>query len=268
MTFALGPVAIAARQRLVAYDTIGSTNAEALEAAREGRGPGWFVARAQTEGRGRRGRSWTTERGNLAASFSVSVEVRPATAATLGFVAGLALEQALRLVAPSLQARTSRPELKWPNDVVVDGAKLAGILLEADPVGDGRLAVAVGVGVNVVSAPDDLPYPATALSARGDGTSAEELFAALTDAFVGWLDVWDEGRGLPAVRKAWMSRAAGLGGQVSVELGGRVIRGRFESIDDAGRLVIRAPTGVATAIAAGDVYFGTAATQPAATPQG
>ena len=263
MSFALGSMAIAAGHSLVAYDTVGSTNTEALALVREGRGPVWVAARSQTEGRGRRGREWSTERGNLAASFGLAIEATPAVAATLGFAAGLALESALRLTAPSLQARTSRPELKWPNDVVVDGAKLAGILLEADAVSEGRLAVVVGLGVNVASAPEGLPYPATSLAARGDRVTAEELFASLADALVGWLEVWNEGRGLPAVRKAWMARAAGLGAQVEVDMGDRRIRGRFESIDESGRLVIRAPTGVATAIAAGDVYFGAAATHAA-----
>ncbi|MFC7051299.1 biotin--[acetyl-CoA-carboxylase] ligase [Hansschlegelia quercus] len=264
MSFALGAVAVAAGHSLEAYDTIGSTNAEAMALAREGRGPAWVVARAQTEGRGRRGREWSTERGNLAASFATTVEASPATAATLGFVAGLSLETALRQVAPSLQARDARPELKWPNDVIVDGAKLAGILLEANALKDSRLAVVVGIGVNVVSAPEGLPYPATSLAARGDAVEAEALFVALADSFVGWLEVWDSGRGLPAVRKAWMARAAGLGAQVSVDFGGRTIRGRFESIDDSGRLVVRAATGIATAISAGDVYFGAAASAPAA----
>ncbi|MGA0531575.1 biotin--[acetyl-CoA-carboxylase] ligase [Hansschlegelia sp. KR7-227] len=256
MSFTLGPAARESGHDLVAYDTVGSTNAEGLSLAREGRGPIWVVARAQTDGRGRRGRSWSTERGNLAASFAAQIDVPAATAATLGFVAGLALEAALRSVAASLEPRTSRPELKWPNDVVVDGAKLAGILLEADQLPDGRLAIVIGLGVNVVSAPDDLPYPATSLRARGDRATAEELFEALTDTFVTWYDTWDEGRGLAAIRKAWMARAAGLGSEVVVDLGARTIRGRFESIDDRGRLVVRAPTGVATAVSAGDVYFG------------
>lgn len=259
MSFALGPVAREAGHDLVAYDTVGSTNAEAMALTREGRGPVWVVARSQTDGRGRRGRVWETARGNLAASFGAAAAIDPAAAATLGFVAGLALEQALREVAASLSPRTARPELKWPNDVVVDGAKLAGILLEADSLPDGRLAIVVGVGVNIVAAPEGLPYPATSLVARGDRATAEDLFEALGDAFVHWLDAWQEGEGMPVIRKAWMARAAGLGSQVEVDMGGRIVRGRFESLDERGRMVLRAPTGVATAISAGDVYFGSAA---------
>jgi BirA family biotin operon repressor/biotin-[acetyl-CoA-carboxylase] ligase len=259
MSFELGAAAREAGHDLVAYDTVGSTNAEAMRLAREGRAPIWVAARAQTEGRGRRGRVWETARGNLAASFAHVTAADPATAATLGFVAGLALEQALRETAASLSPRTARPELKWPNDLVVDGKKLAGILLEADQLPEGRLAVAVGVGVNVVAAPAGLPYPAVSLAERGDSTTAEELFQALAENFVTWLDTWAEGAGLPAIRKAWMARAAGLGSQVEVSMGTRVLRGRFESLDERGRLVLRAPTGVATAVSAGDVYFGPAA---------
>ncbi|MET0314047.1 MAG: biotin--[acetyl-CoA-carboxylase] ligase [Hansschlegelia sp.] len=263
MEFELGPGATEAGHRLVAYDTVGSTNVEGLTLARGGRGPLWVVSRAQTDGRGRRGRKWSTERGNLAASFATVTTAPAETAATLGFVAGLALEAALRQVARSLSGRTTRPELKWPNDVVADGAKLAGVLLEADKLPDGRLAVVVCLGVNVVSAPDGLPYPVTSLAARGDDTTAEGLFSALSDCFVDWLDTWNEGEGLPAIRKAWMARAAGLGSQVVIDLGGRQISGRFESLDERGRLVVRASTGIATAVSAGDVYFGTAATEVA-----
>ena len=259
MNFALGPAAREAGHDLAAYDTVGSTNIEAMALARAGKAPIWVAARAQTDGRGRRGRVWETARGNLAASFALVTRADAATAATLGFVAGLALEQALRETAASLSPRNARPELKWPNDVVVDGKKLAGILLEADQLADGRLAVAVGIGVNVAEAPEGLPYPAVSLAERGDTTTAEELFQALAEGFVDWLDTWAEGAGLPAIRKAWMARAAGLGSQVEVNMGSRVLRGRFESLDDRGRLVLRAPTGVATAVSAGDVYFGPAA---------
>lgn len=263
MTFALGPMAVTAGHALVAYDTIGSTNVEGLTLAREGCRPTWIAARAQTAGRGRRGRSWTTGRGNLATSFATVLPTSEAVAATLGFVAGLALEQALRETAPSLAPRDARPELKWPNDVIVDGAKLSGILLEAERIVAGRLAIVVGIGVNVVSAPEGLPYPATSLHARGDDVRAEDILRALSDAFVGWLDVWDEGRGLPAIRKAWLARAAGLGSPVAVDIGGRRIAGVFETMDDECRLVIRAADGASTAIAAGEVHFGVARSPPA-----
>lgn len=175
--FALGPRAASRGYRLLAYDTIGSTSSEAGEAARRGDvGDVWVVAHRQTSGRGRRGRAWESPEGNLATSLLVVPEADPTVTATLGFVAGVALEDALSRVATGLTLRTgidgadgprSRVALKWPNDVLADGAKLAGILLEAHKRPDGSLAVVAGFGVNVVAAPEGLPYPATSLAGLG-----------------------------------------------------------------------------------------------------
>src|SRR4051812_30445250 len=155
MTFSLGPRAMSAGYKLAAFDSVGSTNAEALARAREGeRGPIWFVTSEQTAGRGRRHRPWIAPRGNLAASVLEVIEISPAIAATLSFAAGLALESALQQV--SRQTRSSielQFHLKWPNDVLAGNKKLAGILLEAEAVADHRLAVVVGIGTNVVAAP-------------------------------------------------------------------------------------------------------------------
>ena len=133
------------------------------------------------------------------------MDVAPAVAATLGFVAGLALDEALRLCAPGADV-----QLKWPNDVVAGNGKLAGILLEAESGPDG-LAVVIGIGVNLASAPDGLPFPATSLAARGFIVHPERMFAALTDAWIGFERLWDGGRGMPQIRDLWLSKAAGLG---------------------------------------------------------
>ena len=157
MTFTLGPRAISAGYRLAAFDRIGSTNAEAIERAREGeRGPTWFVTTEQTAGRGRRHRPWIAPRGNLASSILEVLDVPPAIAATLGFAAGLALEAALRRVSIEASLRSAGSDdmkfsLKWPNDVLAGRQKLAGILLEAEAVAGGGLAVVVGIGTNVVA---------------------------------------------------------------------------------------------------------------------
>ena len=132
-----------------------STNARALAVAADG-DPGniWVVSDHQTEGRGRRGRHWSTEPGNLAASILVVVDVGAEQAATLGFVAGLSLDRALARIAPDWrQEGMGRLQLKWPNDVLVDGRKVAGILLEARHLYGDRMAIAVGIGINIVSAP-------------------------------------------------------------------------------------------------------------------
>jgi BirA family biotin operon repressor/biotin-[acetyl-CoA-carboxylase] ligase len=144
--------------------------------------------------------------------------------------------------------------------VLLDDAKVAGILLEAVEQPGRRRGVVIGIGVNVRHAPRDLPYPATSLAESGLETSAEALFAALTDAWVEQEALWSAGRGFQAVRDRWLTRAAGLGAPVSVRLGNDVLRGRFETIDRDGRLIMRNDDGTARAVSAGDVYFGTAAT--------
>lgn len=275
MAFALAPSAAAGGYRLEAHETIGSTNATALERARAGDPGGlWVVARRQETGRGRRGRAWATPHGNLAATQLYVGRVGVATAATLGFVAGLALGEALRAVVPEAgvaigvdgadgSRRRDRFELKWPNDVLADSAKLAGILLESAMLGDGRCAVAVGIGVNVVAHPEDLPYPATSLAALGSACDAERLFLALSDAWVDLMALWGEGRGLPVIRERWLAQAAGLGAEVAVRLDGRVVSGTFETIDEACRFVIREADGTRHAVTAGDVHFGAVASAAA-----
>ena len=269
MGFALGPVASAAGYRLAAYETIGSTNAEALARARAG-DPGrlWITAGAQTEGRGRRGRAWQTPSGNLAASLFLRLAAEPGEIATLGFAAGLALDAAIRVCAPELafhmaldgvDGKTARLRLKWPNDVLVDGAKVAGILLQAISLPGGMNGAVIGFGINVRHAPEGLPYPATSLAACGSRVSAEDLFAALSDAWLEHEALWNDGRGFAAVRERWLERAAGLGAPIGVSNGEDVFRGTFETIDAEGRLVVRRLDGSVCSIAAGDVHFGAVA---------
>lgn len=273
MAFALAPTAAADGYRLQAFETIGSTNAHALERARDG-DPGklWVVSPRQDAGRGRRGRVWETPAGNLAATLLLVDPGPPALAATLGFVAGLALGEALAAAAPSSRVAIgvdgggsgrTRFELKWPNDVLADGAKLAGILLESASLPGGGFAVAIGIGVNVVAHPTGVPYPATSLSAMGADLDAEGLFLALSDAWVDSFRLWDGGRRLDRVREAWLRRAAGLGGEVAVKVDGEVVRGVFETIDDDCRFVVRDRAGKTWRIAAGDVHFGAVASAAA-----
>ena len=132
-----------------------------------------------------------------------------------------------------------RFELKWPNDVLAEGAKLAGILLESTVLSGGGYAVAVGIGVNVVAHPADVPYPATSLATLGAGCDAETLFLALSDAWLGHYAAWDEGRGLARVRDRWLARAAGLGGEVAVRVDGQVAARHLR--DDRRGLPLRHP---------------------------
>jgi BirA family transcriptional regulator, biotin operon repressor / biotin---[acetyl-CoA-carboxylase] ligase len=272
MTFSLGPRAISAGYRLAAFERIGSTNAEAMSRARDGeRGPMWFVTSEQTAGRGRRHRPWIAPRGNLASSVLEVIDVSPAVAATLGFAAGLALEAALQKVSVEASLRSAGSDdmkfsLKWPNDVLAGRQKLAGILLEAEAVavaGD-QLAVVVGIGTNVVAAPEGTPTPATSLAALGVDIGAEELFATLSDTWAEFRGTWDLGRGFGEIRRLWLERAAGLGQPVAVQTGGSTLVGTFDTIDESGCLIVRTSEGRRVPISAGDVYFGSAASAGAA----
>ncbi|MFK4382609.1 biotin--[acetyl-CoA-carboxylase] ligase [Bradyrhizobium sp. USDA 223] len=268
MAFALGPRASAAGYRLAAFERTGSTNTEAIDYARAGeRGPMWFVTSEQTAGRGRRQRAWIAPRGNLAASILEVMDVAPAVAATLGFAAGLAEEAALEKVSleASLRLGEGRPRyaLKWPNDVLAGGKKLVGIGLEAEAVGGG-LAVVVGIGTNVVAAPEGTPTPAVSLAALGVQISAEELFMALSDAWVEFRGIWDNGRGFAEIRRLWLERAAGLGEKVAIHTGIMTLEGVFDTIDDTGCLIVRTAEGRLVPVAAGEVFFGPAASVGAA----
>jgi len=277
MRFQLAPDALLAGYRVEGHATVSSTNALALERAQAGDlGDLWVCALKQESGRGRRGRIWETPAGNLAATLLVVGSYEPKTAATFGFVAGLSLADALEAAAPDARiavgvdgsdgehdAHAARFRLKWPNDVLADGAKLSGILLESTVLTDGRFAVVVGIGVNVVAHPTDLPYPATSLHAMGSDISAEALFTALSAAWARNVAIWDHGRGLAAIRERWLRRAAGLGGEVTVRLDGAVLRGTFDTIDEDCRFVIRDAEGRLTRITAGEVHFGATASASA-----
>jgi BirA family biotin operon repressor/biotin-[acetyl-CoA-carboxylase] ligase len=270
MPFSLGSRAASVGYRLAAFETTGSTNAEAISRARGGeRGPMWFVTSEQTAGRGRRQRPWIAPRGNLASSILEVMDISPAVAATLGFAAGLALEAALQRVSVEASLRSAGSEhmkfaLKWPNDVLAGRQKLAGILLEAEAVAGDRLAVVVGIGTNVVAAPEGTPTPATSLATLGITIGAEELFAELSDAWADYRGIWDQGRGFGEIRRLWLERAAGLGQPVAIQTGDSAVEGIFDTIDETGCMIVRTSDGRRVPISAGDVHFGSAASTGAA----
>ena len=252
--------------RLLAFDTLASTNATALEAARAGASAGTVVwARRQTEGRGRRGRNWESFDGNLYVSIILRPQVSLATAAQLGFAGALAVAEAIEMLAPSGPAVA----LKWPNDVLVRGRKIAGVLLESYIEPDGRLAALVlGVGVNVAAHPGDgntgdghpvdgAMYPTTALQAEpGAGhVGAEALLSALIRAFDGWYGSWRTA-GFAPLRAAWLARAKGLGTPVAVRLPRETRHGIFQDLDETGALCLAAANGRIDRIHVGDVFFG------------
>ena len=235
--------------RTITYETLGSTNAEALSRARAGeRGPLWIVARLQSEGRGRRGSAWVSPPGNLYATLLLCEPSPPAEAPQLSFVAALALHDTLAECAPQLGPLL---KLKWPNDLLLGGAKLAGILIEGDS--EPGFAVAIGIGVNCVSHPSATNHPATDLAEAGALVTPERLFSSLTGAMERRLKQWRGGQGFATIRADWLKRAAGLGQLIKVRLPERELSGRFEGLDESGRLLLAGPGGV-SAIAAGEVF--------------
>jgi len=223
-----------------------------LTRAKEG-DPGrlWVVADTQTAGRGRNGRVWSSPRGNLHASLLLIDPAPPLRAAELGFVAGVATAHALR----EILCGDGRVTIKWPNDVLHDGAKLCGILLESANLRDGRFACVAGVGVNCRLHPANVPYNATNLSAiAGQPVAPAKVFARLSATMTHWLDVWAAGAGFAAVRAEWLSLAAGLGAWIGVARPSHTVEGTFQTIDATGRLILEQESGQ-VAIEAGDVFF-------------
>ena len=235
--------------RHIVYETLGSTNAEALALARTGeRGPLWISARSQSAGRGRRGSHWVSPPGNLYATLLLTEPSAPGAAPQLSFVAALALHDAVAAAAPPLGPAL---KVKWPNDLLVGPAKLAGILIEgeSDPV----FAVAIGIGVNCAAHPSEVAYPATDLAANGALVAPDALLAQLAAAMQRRLAQWDRGLGFAGIRADWLKRAAGLGEILRVRLSARELSGRFQGLDEAGRLLLEQDNGVTT-ITAGEVF--------------
>ncbi len=239
--------------RHIVLGDVDSTNLECLKRAREG-DPGnlWVTANRQLQGRARRGRSWISEPGNLYASMLLIDPATPAATATLPLAVAVAVHGAIARVLPQ---GADRPTLKWPNDVLIGGAKVSGILLEIENLPDGRSAVVIGCGINVVHAPDEVMYPATTLRAAGSSVSADELFARLCQTMAQELQIWNAGRGVAAVRQAWLDKADGIGKSIAVKLPDETITGTFKEIDQSGCLVIIDQDKTVRTIAAGDVFF-------------
>jgi BirA family transcriptional regulator, biotin operon repressor / biotin---[acetyl-CoA-carboxylase] ligase len=235
-------------------EEVDSTNAEARRRAERGEaGPLWITARRQTAGRGRRGRAWETGPGNLAATLLTTTARPPAEAAEVAFVAALAVgDLALAHVPDSLV------RLKWPNDVLVSGRKVSGVLVESGARGDGRLWLAVGIGVNLASAPVSSERPATTFAdhLRPELTAALSPDAALdrlARAFDRWQGVW-ETYGFEPIRAAWSGRAD-LDRPVIARLDRETLEGVAEGLDADGALRLRLADGSLRRITAGDVFF-------------
>jgi len=259
----LDPTAIEAGVRLETLTAIGSTNAEArLRAQRGARGPLWITATAQTAGRGRHGRTWISPPGNLYASLLLSDPSPFEHAPQLAFVAALALRDAIVAEAAALAPQLA---FKWPNDLLLAGDKCAGILIEGEAAFDGeeaqapkRLTVIVGIGVNCTSHPPRSngtdSFPATDFRAHDAEITPERLFRRLSATMCRRVAQWDRSHGFAVILADWLSRAHGIGEQITVRNNGAEAQGRFVGLDQAGRLLLELRNGTLTKISAGDVF--------------
>lgn len=240
---------------VVVFDEIDSTNAEARRRAEAGEaGPVWLVGLRQTAGRGRRGRAWETGEGNLAATLLFRTEKPPAEAAQVSFVAALAVADMLARYVPASLVR-----LKWPNDPLLGGLKVSGILVESGAFPQGGLWIAVGVGVNLKRKPIDAERPATSIATYRDSPPPHptEAVEVLAEAFERWFRTWNS-LGFPAIADAWTARAHGLGEACVARLGHETVEGVAEGLDGDGALRLRLDDGQVRRITAGDVFFGAA----------
>lgn len=240
---------------LLSYDVLDSTSEEAKRLAGGGASHGAVIwAKRQTSGRGRMGREWVSAEGNLFVSVLLSPDCDLATCPQLSFVAAVAAAETLAGIVPEGEEITC----KWPNDILLNGRKLGGILLESfttpDLVRD-RQWVAVGVGINVDSYPEHVMFPASCLRQAGvEIISAKIVLSRFVFNFIHQYDAWVQS-GFKQVQKAWMGRAYKIGHPVEVIVGEKQIDGVFEGIDTAGRLLVRQDSGAITGIAAGDVFY-------------
>lgn len=231
---------------------IDSTNEEARRLAAAGeKGPVWLRADRQTAGRGRRGRAWESPTGNLAATLLIVPNKPASECAQLSFVTAIAAADTASVFASGADIK-----VKWPNDVLANGRKLAGILLESASGADSVLSfLAIGVGMNLAHFPPDTEFPATSLAALGaSAPSPSAALVQLAAHFAKWYDVWMTS-GFTPIQDAWLARAAGLGTRIRARLTHEETSGVFEGIDATGALILRETQGRTRTIAAGEVFF-------------
>lgn len=236
-------------------DIVTSTLDEAAQSAGLYPQPTWFTANQQTKSRGRRGRAWVSPLGNFYGTLSV-IEPDPARAALRSFIASLALADAIGAVTPS----GTKLDLKWPNDVLLNGGKVAGILLETLTGPNGMWGVAVGIGVNLVAAPKPADVekgavrPVSVQGETGGAPSPDAFLRHLAHAFDKWESQFQQ-LGFTPIRNAWLARASHLGNQITVRLPNHTLSGLFKDMNAEGHLILAMEDGDKN-ITAGDVFFG------------
>ena len=237
---------------LVLLETVGSTNDEARRRADEGAPEGTVIqALTQTDGRGRRGRVWVSPAGNLYASLILRPDCSAAAGLELSFVSAIAMCDAISSILPPMVTVTA----KWPNDILINERKVAGILLESSSGSTGNLRwLVVGVGVNIQHFPREAEYPATSLHFEGvTDIEPQEMLSAFTRYFKRWFDIW-KSEGFSVIRDAWLQRAEGLGKALEVRLPEERFVGRFMDIDENGSLLVELENGTVRSVTTGDIF--------------
>ncbi len=227
--------------QILHYNTIDSTNTEARRLYEQGeRGPIWIVADEQKAGRGRLGRQWQSEPGNLYCTLLFPCSAPPTKLAQISFVAALAVYDVASTFSKDLNI-----SLKWPNDCLIEGAKFCGILSEVIA----PQQIALGIGMNIAHAPKDTPYATTHLN----GTTVNAAHEVLSASLQSWLKIWNHAQDFETIKFAWESKALNLGKSVSVDTGRAMRQGIFKGLDDDGAMILIKPDNTEITIHAGDV---------------
>jgi BirA family biotin operon repressor/biotin-[acetyl-CoA-carboxylase] ligase len=241
--------------RLLKLETVDSTNAEARRRALAGEpGPLWIWSARQSQGRGRGGREWVSQPGNLFASLLIGLNCPLRVASQLALVAGIVTFDTIA----KLIAYEGRSEvlLKWPNDVLLAGEKVAGMLLEnVGGANENRSVVVIGTGINLASHPENLPQPAVSLATYGMTVTPADALEALAASTLEWLNRWGEGACFPTIRRAWLDRAGPTGRPLTVRVGSQEAEGVYGGLDADGALRLLMPGGGEYRVTAGDVFF-------------
>ncbi|WP_162652375.1 biotin--[acetyl-CoA-carboxylase] ligase [Lentilitoribacter sp. Alg239-R112] len=232
---------------------VSSTNDICLEHARSSEKGGlWVTANRQLGGRGRRGRAWVSEPGNLYASLFLLEDDISTDFSALPLAVSIALSRAIDRVLPM---GAQRSQIKWPNDVLINGAKVSGILLETEKLVNGKRAIIIGCGVNIAHHPEESLYPTISINSLGASVSPQELFTQLYSEMQIVLDIWKQSDGIAVIRKLWLEKAAGIGKSIKVNLPRRTLDGLFVGLAGNGNLILRQDDGESVEISAGDVFF-------------
>lgn len=242
------------------YESVDSTNLIAQQKAQAGhKGYLWVVAQEQTQGRARRGRTWSSPKGNLYSSLLLIDGIVHHTAAQLGFVAGVSVIEAIKQFIANEKQTSNIVSLKWPNDILLRGAKSAGILLEIFQLPSQYSALVLGIGINVKHHYENAPYLTSSLKNIGFDVEVEQLFTVLTECFAKNYLLWKQFGGCDVIREKWLLYSAHLGQHVKIVNDEKIIEGIFDGLDRDFNCIIKQKNGEKSIITAGDVHFGSVA---------